>query len=121
MMPGDDAGKGYSIEIADRSADSSRGVDDIAILEASVICRQRVFDVESHPVSLGWPAVDKKHDAESDSVHNGEGYREPNTPVPLLGVCASDEAAVEEQDRHLGTPAADQEGELREPHAQHSI
>jgi hypothetical protein len=106
-MPGDDARKRYGVEIADRCADSGSGVYDIAILQASVIRRQRILDVESHPVSLGRPAVDKKHYAESDCIHNGKGDCEPDTPVPLLRVCTRDEAAVEEQDRHLGTSAAD--------------
>jgi hypothetical protein len=120
-MPGDDARQRHGVEIADRRADSGGSVDDIAILQAGVIRGQRILDVESHPVSPGRPAVDKKHNAECDCIHNSEANCEPDTPVPLLRVCARDKAAVEEQDRHLSTSAADQKGELGKPHAEHSV
>jgi hypothetical protein len=120
-MPCDNARQCHSVEIADRSTHSGRGVDDIAILEAGIFCSESVLDVESHPVSLGRSAVDEQHDAECDRVHNGKSNCKPDTPVPLLRVCARDKAAVKEQDRHLGTAATDQKGELRKPHAEHGV
>jgi len=109
MVPGDDARQRYCVEIADSCANSSRGVDNVAVLKAGVVRRKSILDVESHPVGLGWPTVDEQHDAESDSIDDGECNCKPNAPIPLPGVRACHEATVEEQDRHLGTSTADQE------------
>lgn len=89
-MPGDDAGKRNCIEIAENSANTSRSVDGIAVREASEVGSQSIFKVECHPVCLGRPAVDKKHDAECNGVQNRENDCEPDTPVPFPRVRAGD-------------------------------
>ena len=120
-MPSNNTRQRYSVKIADRSTHSRRGIDDIAVLEASIIRRQRVLDIERHPVRFGRSAVDEKHDAERDRVHDCESDGEPDAPIPFFGVGACDQTAVEEQDRDFGAAAAYQKGELREPHTEHGV
>ena len=59
MVLGDDARQRHSVEIANRSAHSSGGVNDIAVLKASVIRSKSILNVESHPISSSRPAVDE--------------------------------------------------------------
>jgi len=120
-MPGDDARNGNRIEVADSRAHPSGGVDDIAVLETSVLLCESIFDVKSHPVSPCRHAVDKEHDAKGNGVDDREANCKPNAPVPLPRVRASEEATVKEENGYFGTSATDQEGELGEPHAQHGV
>ena len=120
-MPGDDAGKCHCVKIAEHGANTSRSVDGVAVREASKVGSESIFEVESHPVCFCWPTVDKEHDAECNGVQDRENNCKPDTPVPILGVRASDQATVEEEDGYFGAPAANQEGELSEPHAKHRI
>jgi hypothetical protein len=56
---GDDVRQRYGIEVANRSAYSSGGVNNIAVFEASVIRSESILDVESYLVSSGRPTVDE--------------------------------------------------------------
>jgi len=119
VVPRNDARQRDRIQIADSRDHSRQDIHSIAVREARVLGSKSILDVERHPVSPQRPAVQEQHDAESDGVGDGEADSEPNAPVPPLRVRAGDEAAVEEQDRDFGGAAADQKGELREPHAEH--
>jgi hypothetical protein len=119
VVPSNDARQRDRIQIADSRDHSRQDIHSIAVREARVLDGESILNVERHPVSPQRPAVQKQHDAEGDGVGDGEADGEPDAPVPLLRVRAGDEAAVEEQDRDFGGTAADQEGELREPHAEH--
>jgi hypothetical protein len=121
VVPGDDARQRDRIEIADSRDHSSYCVHNIAVIEASIILCESELDVESHPVSPGRLTVQQQHNTEDDGVGDGEPDSEPDAPVPFLRVSACDKAAIEEQDRHLSTSAADQKRELREPHAKHGV
>lgn len=107
MMPSDNARQRHSVQIADSRTHSRRGVDDIAILEASVVRRQRVLDIKRHPIGFGRSAVDEQHDAEGDRVHNRKSDGEPDAIVPFFRIGACYQTAVEKQDRDFGAPAAD--------------
>lgn len=89
-MPGDDAGQCHCVKIAEHGANTSRSVDGIAVREASEVGSKSVFEIEGHPVRLGRSAVDKEHDAECNGVQDREDNCKPDTPVPFLGVRASD-------------------------------
>ena len=120
-MPRDDARERNCVEIAEYGANTSSSVDGIAVREAFEVRGKRVFEVECHPVCLSRSAVDKEHDAECNGVEHCEYNCEPDTPVPFLRVSASYQATVEEEDRYFGATAANQEGELSEPHAEHCV
>jgi hypothetical protein len=85
-VPCDNAGQHYSVEVTDRSANASSGIDDVAVFKALIIRSESILDVECHPIGLRGLAVDEKHDAEGDGVHDGEYDGEPYAPVPSLRV-----------------------------------
>jgi hypothetical protein len=83
-VPSDDAGQRYCVEIADHCAHAGCSVDGIAILEASIVRSESVFDIECHPVSSRRPTVDQEHDAECNGIQNRERDCKPDAPVPFL-------------------------------------
>jgi hypothetical protein len=119
VVPRNDARQRDRIKITDSRDHPRQDIHGIAVRKARVLGSQSILDVERHPVGPQRPAVQKQHDAKGNGVGDGEADGEPDAPVPLLRVGAGDEAAVEEQDRDFGGTAADQKGELREPHAEH--